>query len=53
MLFDRLAANLGNLPLKTAHARFASVVANDVANGFALERELALFQAIGLDLLGR
>src|SRR5690606_35683700 len=53
VFLDCLAANLGDLPLQAAHARLAGVVANDVANGRLIELQLALLQAVGLDLLGR
>ncbi|VTQ30320.1 Uncharacterised protein [Pseudomonas aeruginosa] len=51
MLLHRLAADLGDLPLEAAHPGFAGVVANDVAQGAFLEGQLALLQAVGLDLL--
>ncbi|MNR02708.1 hypothetical protein D3C85_1185710 [compost metagenome] len=50
MLFDRLAAHLGNLALKATYTGFASVVANDVADRFSVEFQLAFFQAVGLNL---
>ncbi|MCY1509088.1 hypothetical protein D9M68_434180 [compost metagenome] len=53
MLLDRLAADLGNLPLKAPHTCLASVVTNHVADCRRLELQLALLQAIGLGLLGR
>ncbi len=53
MLFDHLAADFGNLAFEPTHTGFASVVANNVANRLDLDLQLTLFQAVGLDLLGR
>ncbi len=53
VLFDRLAADLGNLPLKPAYARFAGVITDDVADRFLVKADLAFLQAVGLNLLGR
>jgi hypothetical protein len=52
MFFDRLAANLGNLPLQPPHTGFAGVVADDVANRFDFEFQLAFLRPLAVICLG-
>ncbi len=52
MLLHHLTADLGNLPLQTAHTRLASVITHDVANRSLFKLDLTLLQAIGHGLLG-
>jgi hypothetical protein len=51
-LLHHLAADLGDLAFQVAHARFARVVAHDVADRIAADLQLFRLQAVGLDLLG-
>jgi hypothetical protein len=53
MLFDRLAADLRNLTLKAPYTGLAGVVTNDVADRIDRKFDLAFFQAVGRNLLGR
>ncbi|MCY1404163.1 hypothetical protein D9M71_193650 [compost metagenome] len=53
VLLDHLAADLRDLALQAPHTGFAGVIADDVADCRDVYLQLALLQAVGLDLLGR
>ena len=50
---DDFAADARDFALQRAHARFARVVAHDVAHGVFGNAQLRLFDAVGLHLLGQ